>query len=340
MSRPFLVKDIALQAGVSAATVDRVLNARTGVRAHMVRRVEQAIAELERQREQVGAVGRKLYIDLVMDTPERFSTLVRAALETEMASLRPVIFRARYALHERWPEAQMVQALEHIATRGSQGVLLKAADTPGLVRAVDRLAARRIPVVTVVTDLPLSRRIAYVGLDNRAAGETAAYLIAQWLGAIRPAGVLVSLSSARFRGEEEREAGFRSAMRRCHPQLAVHDTSEGQGLRERTAALVTEQLHARPDIRAVYSIGGANTAILAAFAAAGRSCACFVGHDLDQDNLALLRSQRISAVLHHDLRRDMRRACGLLMQAHGIAGTAKTGGLSSVDVITPFNIPV
>ena len=45
MSHPFLVKDIAQQAGVSVATVDRVLHGRSGVRQHTIRRIDQAIRE-------------------------------------------------------------------------------------------------------------------------------------------------------------------------------------------------------------------------------------------------------------------------------------------------------
>ena len=36
--------------------------------------------------------------------------------------------------------------------------------------------------MTLVTDIRDSGRIAYVGLDNRSAGATAAYLAAGWLG--------------------------------------------------------------------------------------------------------------------------------------------------------------
>ena len=36
-------------------------------------------------------------------------------------------------------------------------------------------------MVTLVTDVRDSGRIAYVGLDNAAAGSTAAYLVSQWL---------------------------------------------------------------------------------------------------------------------------------------------------------------
>jgi LacI family transcriptional regulator len=60
--------------------------------------------------------------------------------------------------------------------------VLKAPDVPEVTAAVQRLGRAGIPVVTLVTDLPGSGRLAYVGMDNRAAGATAAYLLGQWLG--------------------------------------------------------------------------------------------------------------------------------------------------------------
>ena len=49
MSHPFRVREIALQAGLSEATVDRVLNSRNGVRASTAAQVHRAVAELERR---------------------------------------------------------------------------------------------------------------------------------------------------------------------------------------------------------------------------------------------------------------------------------------------------
>ena len=60
--------------------------------------------------------------------------------------------------------------LDGIARRGSQGVVLTAPDHPLVVAAVERLAEAGIPVVTLITDLPTSRRVAYAGQDNRVAG--------------------------------------------------------------------------------------------------------------------------------------------------------------------------
>jgi LacI family transcriptional regulator len=339
MATPHLLKDIAAQAGTSLATVDRVLHQRGGVRAHTVRRVEQALDALERQKSQVGLVGRKFWIDVVMHTPERFSHLVRGVLEQTLPTLHPAIFRVRYHLAEELPVAQLVAVLEQIAHKGSHGVLLKAPDVPEVVQAVARLQAQGIPVVTLVTDLPTSARRAYVGMDNRAAGHTAAYLLAQWLGP-NPAGVLVSTSSNRFRGEEEREMGFRQALRQQHPQLALYEVSEGLGLHDATVALVRQRLQLSPDIEAVYSIGGANAAILEAFAQAQRRCRVFIAHDLDADNLPLLRTGQLHAVLHHDLAHGLRQACMQVMAAHGAAPPGLALQLSPVQVVTPHNLPV
>lgn len=337
MSREFLIKEIAVQAGLSVATVDRVLNDRPGVRMLTRQRVAAAIQELDSQSGQRALTGRKFIIDLVMEAPARFTREVRAALEAELPTLEPAVFRARFHLWEVTPAVALVQALDKIRETGSHGVILKAPDVPEVVAAVDRLVQAGIPVVTVATDLPLSRRRAYVGIDNRAAGETAAYLIGAWLGTVR-ARILVTLSSNRFRGEEEREAGFRQALRQHHPNLGIVEVSEGRGMDRETVALVRSALTEDRSIAGAYSIGGGNTAVLAAFKEAGRHCSVFVAHDLDEDNARLLRDRRISAVLHHDLRQDMRAACRHIMQAHG-ALREVAGTLSAVQVITPVNLP-
>ena len=180
--REHRVVDIAAQAGLSRATVDRVLHGRDGVRPETVTQVNRAIDELGRQREQVHLSGRTIILDLVMQTPERFAVASRDALEAELRSLRPAVLRARSHLDEHSDPAAAAALLDVVGRKGSHGVILKAPDHPLVVDAVQRLAARGIPTVTFVTDVSGSRRVAYVGMDNVAAGATAAYLVTQWAG--------------------------------------------------------------------------------------------------------------------------------------------------------------
>ena len=338
MAHPFRIREIAAQAGLSEATVDRVLNDRGGVRASTVQEVRRAVADLERQHTQLRLGGRTFMVDVVMQAPRRFTTAVRAALEAELPSLRPAVVRARFHLREAGPVADIVSTLDRIAERGSHGVILKAPDVPEVTAAAQRLARRGIPLVTLVTDLPGSGRLAYVGMDNRSAGATAAYLVEQWLGD-RPGNVLVTLSSSFFRGEEEREMGFRAAMRARQPHRSLVDVTESDGLDDVQRDLVLEALRRDPALAAVYSIGGGNVATVDAFATLGRPCAVFVAHDLDGDNLRLLAEGRLSAVLHHDLGRDVRSACHVVMQAHGALPGPIAPRPSTIEVVTPYNLP-
>ncbi|WP_316782100.1 LacI family DNA-binding transcriptional regulator [Streptomyces sasae] len=338
MRHPYTIREIARQSGLSTATVDRVLNSRGNVRDSTLREVHEAIKDLDRQQAQVRIGGRTFMIDIVMQTPERFSTAVREALEAELASLHPAVVRSRFHFRETCPPQDLADTLDKIAKRGSQGVILKAPDVPEIAAAVGRLVAAGIPVVTLVTDLPHSARLAYVGIDNRAAGATAAYLLEQWLGD-RPGNVLTTISRGSFRGEEEREMGFRSAMRLVDPRRSLVEVTDSDGLDAAQRDLVLEALERDEDIVAVYSMGGGNLATLDAFDTLGRPCAVFVAHDLDHDNTRLLRERRISAVLHHDLRQDVRRACQTVMRAHKALPDDGPTLPSAIQVVTPFNLP-
>lgn len=327
-----------MQAGVSLATVDRVLHQRPGVAAATRRRVHQAQVELERQQRQIGLKGRRFLIDLVMEAPTRFSRIVRDALDGAVRRTLPAVFRVREHLAETMQVGDLVDLLNAIARRGSHGVLLKAPDVPEVAEAAAGLQARGIPVVALVTDIRNSSRCAYAGLDNRSAGQTAAYLMGQWLGAT-PAGILVSSSGQRFHGEDERIQAFVQALAAARPACRVQVMDAGRGLHAPTVAAVDRLLARCPDVAAVYSVGGANAAILAAFDRAQRRCRVFIGHDLDDDNLALLRAGRLSAVLHHDLHHDLHTACLSVLQAHGAAPATWVSSRSNVEVVTPFNLP-
>jgi len=339
VAHPYPIREIARQAGLSEATVDRVLNRRGGVRQSTVDEVHRAIADLHRQRSQVRLTGRTFFLDLVVDAPARFSAAVQAALESQLPLVRPATFRARFHLAEGPPILDLAATLDGIARRGSQGVVLKAPDHPLVVSAVERLVDVGIPVVTLATDLPTSRRVAYVGLDNRAAGATAAYLLDQWLP--EGAAVLVTRGTGSFRGEDDREMGFRATLRQVPPGRRQVDLVDPSGDDEVLRDLVRDALAADPGIVAVYSMyaTGGNAATLAAFADVGRVCRAFIAHDLDAENLALLQEGQLSAVLHHDLALDLRRACHVVMQAQGALSGTPRSWHSGVQVVTPHNIP-
>jgi len=339
MTHRFPIKEIARQAGLGTATVDRVLNNRAHVATQTRHRVQAAIAELEAQEQQLVARGRRMFVDVVVEAPTRFSAQVRKASETSLGQIAEAVFRPRFLMQEVMTEAEVVAALARVRKRGSQGVILKARDVDPIREAVAETVAAGVPVVTLVTDLSTPARCAYVGIDNALAGETAAYLLAQ----MRPSAggaVLATRSQEDFLGEAERFRAFQVAYAARRPMDRVLSVAGGAGLSWDTRKALVGTLQEADRIDAVYSMGGGNRAILEALDAVGQRPQHFLAHDLDDENAALLQDGWISLLLNHDLTLDMRHAFEAISAWHGLRPAAKTPvRLSDVQVITPYNLP-
>ena len=301
----FTLKEIAHQAGLSLATVDRVLHGRDNVRASTRDRVRTAEDELARQYDASQLRSTRVTLDIVMQAPDRFSSAVRAAFEAELPLMRPATFRARFHLAELLEQGALVALLRAIARRGTQGIVLKVPATAQVEVCLAELVALKIPIVTYVTDVAPPLRLAYVGMQNTRAGATAAYLLSR-MARSRSSRVLITMSSQMFEGETARRTGFVDYLAKNAPQLETLTVSEGFGVNRPTGALIRQTLQDHPDIHSIYSIGGGNRAILDAFAEAGRTIDVFAAHDLDRTNTELLKSGQVSFVIHHSFRQDAR----------------------------------
>ena len=332
----FSIKQVAAQAGVSKATVDRVRHNRGLVHHQTIKRVEQALKELHEIDSHERVIGRTFYIDVVMHAPIRFSKAVQEAMQRQVGAFPHIKIRPRFHLYENVSIGELHLQLKKIAKRGSQGIILKAPDEPLINNTVNQLLSdQRIPTVTLVTDLPTSERLAYVGIDNKQAGETAAYLIKNWLKNT-DSGVLIGVSHELFRGEEQRAIAFSDWMKAHSPGTPLIQVQGSEGVDKPTYEAVTKALSHHTNITAVYSAGGANRAILKAFEDSGQPIDVFIGHDLDRDNKMLIAEHKISAVIHHDLNQDARSAFMHILKYHRSIDL-DTIPTSKLEVITPYN---
>ena len=130
--------------------------------------------------------------------------------------------------------------------------------------AIDDLAARDVAVVTLVSDAPSSRRMHYVGIDNPAAGRTAATLMGRFLRG-RTGTVGVIAGSLALRDHAERQFGFHQILTSEYPDLAAAAGAR-RARRQRThpRVLTAELLERHPDLLGIYSAGAGNRGIAAA----------------------------------------------------------------------------
>ncbi|MFK7861903.1 MAG: LacI family DNA-binding transcriptional regulator [Granulosicoccus sp.] len=338
MTHRFPIKEIARQAGLGTATVDRVLNNRDQVSPQTKQRVTAAIEELMAQEAQLAARGRRLFFDFLVEAPDRFSREVKAAAEAVLPQIGTAVCRARFVQQEIMEEIEVVSALRRILRTGSHGVCLKARDTPKIRAAVNTLSEAMIPVVTLVTDIAGTHRLAYVGLDNAGAGRTAAYLVSRTSGDVSGT-VLATRSHERFLAEEERESAFVELMAERCPQLRIVNVQGGSGVGFATSRVLSDVMQDIPDLCAVYSMGGGNRSILDTLERNGLRPKVFVAHDLDQENRNLISDQKLDFILHHDLRSDIRNAFNAFLAYHRLSTGQVEVPTSTVQVVTLENLP-
>ncbi|MDM9625681.1 LacI family DNA-binding transcriptional regulator [Rhizobium sp. S152] len=321
------VHDIAAAAGVSLATVDRVLNQRPGVRKVTREKVESAIREIGYVRDVAAAnlaKGRTYpFVFLVPASDNSFMHGLNA--EVRAAVARSPVERTDIRTIEvpAFDPAALVSELERLRGERPAGVALVATDAPDVREAVDRLVQDGIPVVTVVSDLTGSLRHHYAGVDNIAAGRTAARLLGRFLGGAKGE-IAVLAGSMLVRDHRERLEGFAALISAEFPSLAILPVIEGRDDPELAHMLVSDALSKKDGIIGIYSLGAGNRGLIRALKekAADRALTV-VAHELTAHTRAALLDGTIDAILNQDAGHEVRSAIRVLK--------AKADGLSVID---------
>src|SRR6266566_1152019 len=275
------LKDIARQAGVSLATVDRVLHNRAGVRPDTVRRVKEAI-ERNAFRPHVAAAelarGRARRFAFVMPSgPNLFMQQIQSYLGEMSGWLSARRLVVEMVATDVFDAVALASRLESIAG-DFDGVAVVALDHPSVRAAINDLVDGGTKVVTLVSDVPSSRRHHYVGIDNIAAGRTAGALIGRLVGP-RPGKIAVVAGSLGLRDHAERLFGFNQVMASEFAQLDVLPALEGRDEDDRSERLTMKLLGDQPDIVGLYNVGAGTPGVAKALIDSGRaSRTVFAGH--------------------------------------------------------------
>ena len=321
------VFEVAASAGVSLATVDRVLNGRKGVRPATVERVQAAIGRLGFRRDAfaAGLATRKRERFLFV-LPERGTNSFMNALHDTIAAAAAVLADQRVLVrtldYAALDDVALAALLSSLDVAECDGVAVVAVESPPVRHEIDRLVEKNIPVVTLVSDVSPSRRSLFLGIDNKAAGRVAASLIGRMTGASMAGNPVTGIgrgSIGLFVGRmtlhdhADRRLGFEQVLRREFPHLSLLPTIEGLDDSAVTGPLAARMLRRHPDLGGIYSAGAGNRGIIAALRADARAPApVVVAHELTAHARDALLSGTFTAVLHQDQEQEVENAVAAL----------------------------
>ncbi len=316
------VFEVAASAGVSLATVDRVLNGRRGVRPATVERVQAAIGRLGFRRDPFAAglatQRRERYLFVL---PGRGTNSFMNALHDTIGNAAAVLGDQRVLLrtldYAALDDTALAALLSSLDGAECDGVAVVAMESPPVRHEIDRLVEKNIPVVTLVSDVSPSRRSLFLGIDNKAAGRVAASLIGRMTGAhvagIGRGSVGLIVGRMTLHDHADRRLGFEQVLRREFPDLTLLPTIEGQDDSAVTGPLASRMLRRHPDLVGIYSAGAGNRGIIAALRAdARRPAPVVVAHELTAHARDALLSGTFTAVLHQDQEQEVENAIAAL----------------------------
>lgn len=341
MGRP-TVHDIAKEAGVSLATVDRVLNARPGVRERTISKVNDAVDRLGYVRDTYAAnLARQRQYRFAFVLPEgtsQFANALKDALQEAYSS--NVADRTHLKIvrvPSQDPDA-IVRTLRSLNTDRLDGLAIMAPETPQVRDAVSRLKEAGLAVVTLVSDLPNARRDFFVGVNSIAAGRTAALLMGRFVKS--PGEVLVVTDSLRSRDSLERRLGFDAVMSSDFKQLAALPTVESHGDLDRMERIIRDSVASRARLVGIYSMGPGNTTLISALRKSGRLDDLIVlAHELTPAMRHALQVDEVAAVIAQNVGHLVRSALRVLRNVCDDLPIFEAQERVRIEVVLRENLP-
>jgi LacI family transcriptional regulator len=292
--------------------VDRVLHGRAGVHPRTRDKVNKAVAQLEAEYENM--IPKPFGTSSTSQNPQRFGFIIQAGqafTESFLTAIEKQQNGDRLLQIEGLGAASDEAVVEAIKgwTGRLDGLAIVCKNIPPIIEELKRLCQAGKHVMALVSDLESSARSAYLGIDNRAAGNVAAYLMGRHLEGRSGAQVAVVVGSFSYRCHEDREIGFRSIMRQQFQSVEVLEVIKGEDSDEATYGAARKLLQVKPNILGVYNVAGGNRGLAEALAEVRHAYRpVYITHELNRVTEPLLRTQQIDYLFVQDLDEMVRRA--------------------------------
>ena len=302
------IKDVALKAGVSTGTVDRVIHKRGNVKKDVRERVEQVMSELGYKRNFIAstlAYNRKL----------RISVLIYNHNDPYWIQIKEGIERAQQATSHYGVQIEIHHADQSdptVFTKVAHQILLKRPDAilfaPVFIKEASAFLkechALSIPTVLINTEMDDSGALCYVGQNSYQSGRVAGRIL--HLGIHEDAtALLLNLDDTDGQDAQQpsrKEQGFRDYFdenHACHIQVVSRNFAKYDD-RVELKRFLREIFAQYPNLAGIFVTNSRSYKLAESLSELNRDDVLLVGFDLIKENLHQLRSNRINFLINQN----------------------------------------
>jgi LacI family transcriptional regulator len=291
--------DIARALNVSRSTVSRALNDHALVNAGTRARVQEtarAMGFVPNRAARSLRRNRTVHLGVVVfSEPRYFWDEVAAGVRRAQRELRDYGVRIDLRSADlRHPE-QQIQMIRALQAEHVDGIAISPVDPQALVETVDSLAVDGIPVMTIGSDIPESRRVCHVGCNYVDSGRIAAQLMGSFVQGEGKVGIIT------FRDPvlpiQQRIIGFREVIAE-YPHIELNGPHKLSRTGEDAYDFIRGYVRDEPGLKGLFvSYGILETVARAVREAGMQGRIHLVGFDLSREIAALIRARVVDAAI-------------------------------------------
>ncbi len=297
MKKPSL-QDIATLARTSPATVDRVLNNRGGVSEKLEQRVIEAAKELNADRNLNRLNKPLLRFSILMNRPDIdiYARVQKAILDhQEYHSDKQFVCTFHFFFSQ---DPQDISKRIKSVQRGFDGAIVIAYDHPVINDALQQLS-EKMPIVTLLSDIPYSNRIHFAGSGNRMAGKLAGDMMGKLLKG-QTGDILIINRLQSYTAHGDRELGFRQVISEKHPQLSANHVVECNHGDKRDLPKIREVIQNFDNLIGVYNVSSWNISLIEIMREYGfLEKAVTISHGVNKRSREMLRSEALDLIIEY-----------------------------------------
>lgn len=216
------LKQLAELAGVHRSTIDKVLHNREGVSDEVRARVQKIIDEVGYQPNVIGkalALQKNPLIIAVLLLKVDAVTEIRQGIDAAFNEFKNYGLQVEYFICSDNDITEQLHTLSLMEKKKISGIIISPIQEQAITKAINAMVDNGIPVVTVNTDLPESKRLCFIGQDAVQAGRTAGELMSEILGC--KGQVAIITGSDQMQCTADRQKGFEKVIAERYPDIKI-----------------------------------------------------------------------------------------------------------------------
>jgi LacI family transcriptional regulator len=341
MTKKTTVKDLAHALNVSIGTIDRALHNRPGINEETKQKVLDKIKETGYETNRLAqSLSRKRRIKIGCIFPGRYQFFypdMEAGINDAYRDLVDHNVQVIIEKTEKLGFGPEITFVHKLLEQGVEGLAICPGHRTQMNKTIDKLIDTGIPVVTIATDAPESKRLTCVSTDSFNNGQIAGDLMANFMN--HRGKVAIMTGSHEVTDHQEKVRGFIDVIYSYPNAIEMVGVFETLDMEERVYQSVTQVIKDHPDLKGIYINTANSTYGCKALIDSGKTGQIYlIGTDLIQKNIPYIENGVMSAAIYQDPYNQGYKAIQILYDTITIGKKYGPNDYVKPDIVTQHNI--